>query len=151
MILSHQSIKVIGPSAIQPFEEQQLESYGMSYGLGPASYDVRIGQRTIVPIGAFVLASTFEYVHIPPDIMVRVADKSSWARLGLAVQNTMIDPGFRGYITLEITNHSNVPYDIPFCAPICQLIFEKLDAPTDKPYSGKYQDQKAGPQMAKLS
>jgi len=70
-----------------------------------------------------------------------VCDKSSWARKGLAVQNTKIDPGFRGHITLELSNHGHEKIVIDEGDAICQLEFALLLEPTEMPYSGKYQDQ----------
>jgi dCTP deaminase len=102
---------------------------------------------------------------MPNDVIAFVNDKSSWARQGLAVQNTVIEPGWRGYLTIELSNHlpcSLMPgereqhsYDgntihIFRGDPIAQIVFHKLDYPTEKPYEGKYQDQEAGPQKARL-
>ncbi len=85
---------------------------------------------------------------MPNSVMGIVHDKSSWARHGVAVQNTVIEPGWRGYLTLELTNHSQQTRTIKPGDPIAQIVFHWLDEPTKQPYEGKYQDQAAGPQEA---
>ncbi len=129
---------------VYPYSEREL-FHGMSYGLGPASYDFRIDQDLTIPSGGFKLCSTVERVRIPNFIAARVCDKSSWARLGLVVQNTHFDPGFQGYPTIELTNHSKKTIKIKCGMPICQFVFEYLDYPTQKPYRGKYNYQPAKP------
>ena len=100
MILPSQHIRSISPPIVSPFCERRLhQSSGMTYGLGPAGYDVRIEQHILLPPGAFALASTFERFHMPDDLIAFVHDKSTWARKGLAVQNTVIEPGWRGFLT----------------------------------------------------
>ena len=77
-------------------------------------------------------------------------DKSSWARRGIAVQNTLFDPGWSGYATLELSNHGQEIVTITAGDPIAQIVFHMLDQATEQPYQGKYQDQEAGPQPARL-
>ena len=120
----------------------------MTFGLGPAGYDVRIAE-TVVVGAKFVLASTLERFEMPRDLLGQVCDKSTWARRGVAVQNTIIEPGWRGYLTLELTNQSGGLIEIQAGDPIAQIIFFRLEAPTVLPYSGKYQDQQSGPQPAR--
>lgn len=149
MILPSQHIRALAPRPVLPFEERKLHpGSGMTYGLGPAGYDVRVEQSLLLKPGAFALASTIEKFRIPNDILAFVHDKSSWARKGLAVQNTVIEPGWRGFLTLELTNHSDKPIHIISGSPIAQIIFHRLEAATDAPYRGRYQDQFAGPQPA---
>lgn len=145
MILASQHIRArctgYFPYLIEPFEERGV-FMGMSYGLGPATYDCRVRQSIALPaFHGFVLASTIEKVNMPNDLRATVCDKSSWARRGITVQNTKIDPGFRGHITIEITNHSAVDVMIKAGMPILQLEFAQLLEPTDMPYQGKYQNQ----------
>lgn len=151
--LSAQSIRVrcleCAPPLLTPFVERSVSPGGRSFGLSSASYDVRIDKDVIVPPHGFVLASTVERFHLPNDLAGTVRDKSSWARLGLAVQNTHLDPGWSGYLTLELSNHSDTEIRIPRGEPIAQIVFELLDQPTEQPYSGKYQDQERGPQAAR--
>lgn len=133
-----------GDFFIEPFCSRTVE-HGMSYGLSSAGYDVRIKDRLEMLPGDFVLAVTVERIGLSHDVMAQLADKSSWARRGIAVQNTIFEPGWRGYPTLEISNHGRERVIIPAGAPIGQLIFHQLDQPTDAPYAGKYQDQPQRP------
>jgi dCTP deaminase len=153
MILSAQSIRrrcvEHNPSLIEPFVERGVSPGGRSFGLSAASYDVRLDQQVRLPPHGFALASTLERFNMPADIAGTVRDKSSWARLGLAVQNTHLDPGWRGWLTVEISNHSPNEVVIDAGEPIAQIVFELLDAPTEQPYRGKYQNQERGPQSAR--
>lgn len=147
MILSAQSIRERG--IISPFFERTV-SHGLTFGLSSHGYDVRIKQHLWVPQGRFKLASTVEHFDMPTDVCGRVHDKSTLARLGLAVQNTIIEAGWRGFLTLEISNNGYRDLELLPGQPIAQIIFELLDQPTDQPYAGKYQDQADEPVEAKL-
>ena len=127
---------------------------GKSYGLSHCGYDIRIrlpdnvstigGHKAIsMQPGQFLLASSIERIKMPSDLVAVVHDKSSWARMGLALQNTVLEPGWEGFITLELTTHRDIItlYDGD---PIAQIMFHRLEDPTEKPYSGKYQNQVAG-------
>ena len=152
---------------VEPFAERSVFR-GMTYGLGYCGYDVRIAEDIRLVAAhrygdplldhdephqvAFALASTIERFSMPNDVMGRVTDKSTWARCGLAVQNTVIEPGWRGHLTLELTNHSDKPIAICAGMPIAQIIFELLDFPAEGVgYNGRYQDQPAGPQPPKYT
>jgi dCTP deaminase len=102
MIIPAQTLRIIKP--VEPFHERTHHN-GFTFGCGPAGYDVRIREDVCIPPGEFRLASTLERFNMPNDIMGIVHDKSTWARLGLAVQNTVIEPGWKGYLTVELTNH----------------------------------------------
>lgn len=141
MILSAQSIRKRG--IFTPFCER-AHAHGMTYGLGPAGYDVRIAETILLHPGDFRLASTLERFDMPDDVLGKVSDKSTWARRGVVVQNTIIEPGWRGYLTLEIFNHAPEELLVKAGMPIAQIILQLLDAPTEQPYVGKYQDQRAG-------
>lgn len=145
MILSAQSIRSY-PDLVSPFCER-TESHGLTYGLSPCGYDIRI--RETVFLGGevrFNLASSLEWFKIPYVICGLVKDKSTWARRGLAVQNTVIEPGWRGYLTLELSYHGDEDTIwIQPGTPIAQVLFCWLDQPTEMPYDGKYQDQPARP------
>lgn len=141
MILSAQSIRRRG--IFTPFAERTKHG-GMTYGLGPAGYDVRIAEEVVLPPGGSALASTIECFYMPADVLGKVADKSTWARRFLAVQNTVIEPGWRGHLTLELSNHGDGVLVIAPGMPIAQIILHLLDEPTELPYAGKYQDQRAG-------
>jgi dCTP deaminase len=149
MILSAQSIRRHG--IISPFNERTVVR-GLSYGLSSCGYDVRVKEQVVLRKGfTFSLASTIEHFDMPLSVVGRVHDKSTWARRGLAIQNTIIEPGWRGYLTLELSN--NCPENtivIESGDPIAQIIFELLDEPTEAPYTGKYQDQPGRPVGPKL-
>ena len=103
--------------------------------------------------GEFVLAVTLERVEIPPDLVGRLDGKSSLGRLGLIVHSTagFVDPGFRGRLTLELTNVANLPVTLYYAMPVSQISFSRLTTPADKPYGAagsKYQEQ-AGPEPSR--
>lgn len=164
MILPAQ--KIMESNLVNPCCEKTVV-HGVSYGLSPAGYDIRlddincplkvyrdnkiIKENVIgwnIHPGNFVLASAMEEFNMPNDVMGIVHDKSSLARLGLAVQNTVIEPGWRGYLTLELTNHSGNIITLKRGCGIAQVVFHRLEESTIYPYSGKYQDQAPGPQPA---
>lgn len=147
MIASAQTLRLLRP--VTPFEEKGTVG-GMSYGLSSAGYDIRIAANKVIRKGSFALASTLERFKMPNNLVGIVHDKSTWARLGLAVQNTVIEPGWEGYLTLELTNHGRVSLSIYEGMPIAQVVFHFLDQPTENPYTGKYQHQEAGPQEARF-
>ena len=146
MILPAQDIR--DRRMVTPHHERSVVR-GMSYGLSSAGYDVRIAQDVLLWPGRFVLASTVERFDMPPDVLGSVADKSTWARRGVAVQNTIIEPGWRGFLTLELTMHAWRVLRIRAGDPIAQIIFHQLAAATTAPYRGKYQDQPSGPVPAR--
>lgn len=136
---------------ISPFEERGI-CRGRSFGLSSAGYDIRVGSfktedgeivdRIRMTPGDFILAVSLERIKMPNDLICIVHDKSSWARDGLCVQNTVLEPGWEGYITLELSFHRpRNSVTIMSGDPIAQLIFHKLDQTTEKPYKGKYQNQ----------
>lgn len=150
-VLSAQTIQQL--QLVHPMvARSQHEETGCSYGLSSCGYDVRLDQeiRWLSP-GEFTLASTMEEFRMPNDVVGVVHDKSTWARRGIAVQNTVIEPGWRGFLTLELTNHGRHGFHLLPGSPIAQIIFHRLDHPTIQPYpeDGKYQDQERGPVHAR--
>lgn len=123
---------------------------GMTYGVGPAGIDLRIDGHAVIEPNGFKLASCIEYFKMPDNLLGVVHDKSTWARLGLCVQNTVIEPGWKGFLTIELTNHSRDVINIQDASPICQVVFHLLDKSTCQPYDGKYQNQSEGAQKAIL-
>ncbi len=146
---------------------------GASYGLTEAGYDIRIKQaitfrrapngeqevlrewmddegETVLSItkGRFILASAMEEFIMPTNLMGIVHDKSTWARQGLSVFNTVIEPGWRGFLTLELVYHGQDELKIEAGAGIAQVIFHKLHNPAN--YTGRYQDQDDCPVPARL-
>jgi len=150
LILPAQRIRMrcISANMVQPFNERSV-CYGMSYGLSPAGYDIRIGQDILLKPGKFALASSIERFNMPTDVLGTVHDKSTWARRGLAVQTTVVECGWKGHLTLELTNHSDANISLKHGMPIAQIIFHQLQEPTDQPYAGKYQDQPNEPTPAR--
>lgn len=142
MILSGQTIRRIcdQQDMIAPFHERTVH-HGMTFGLGPAGYDIRIKQGIVLLPDQFALASSIEFFKMPTNIAAVVMDKSSYARLGLTVFNTFIEPGWNGFLTLELKNLSNELLTIPIGAPIAQIVFHLMDHEAEAPYAGKYQDQ----------
>jgi dCTP deaminase len=145
---------VLGGNAIglakilSPFSDRQVQN-GMSFGKSYAGYDIRVDQAMKLEGKEFKLASSIEYFDMPSDVMAIVHDKSTWARRGLQVFNTVIEPGWRGYLTLELVNHSIESLSFEHGDPIAQIIFHSLDQPAENSYTGKYQDQERGAQAAR--
>lgn len=109
--------------------------------------EIHLEYYTILP-GECVLAATAEYIEVPTDMVARVEGKSSWGRRFLMVHSTsgFVDPGFRGIITLELTNLSKVSQALPVGSAICQVSFQWVDQPVARPYGADalgshYQDQ----------
>ena len=97
----------------------------------------------------FVLASTLEYVELPDDIVARIEGKSSLGRLGLLIHSTAgyVDPGWKGQLTLEISNVAGVSITLYYGMRISQISFLRLSSPADRPYGSeelgsKYQEQR---------
>ncbi len=152
-VLSAQTIRRLCKAAyeplIDPFVERDVVN-GKSFGLSACTYDCRIDQGLILEPGQAALASTLELVRLPHNICGSILDKSTYARLFLTAFNTHIDPGFCGYVTVELVNLGEEPIHMQPRDPLCQLKFEWLDYPTELPYKGKYQSQERGPQKARL-
>ena len=106
--------------------------------------------------GEFVLGSTMELVGLDNDIVARLEGKSSLGRLGLLIHSTagFVDPGFKGQLTLELSNVSNLPIAIYPGMKIGQISFYQLSEPAENPYgspgaASKYQGQ-AGPTPSRM-
>jgi len=102
----------------------------------------------IVQPGSFVLAGTIEHIALPDDLVARVDGKSSLGRLGLLVHATAgyVDPGWRGNLTLELSNQSQMPIALYYGMKIAQISFYRLSTPVERPYGSpglgsKYQGQ----------
>ena len=99
--------------------------------------------------GEFVLGSTYECVTLPDDVAARLEGKSSLGRLGLLTHSTagFVDPGFKGHVTLELSNVATLPIKLWPGMKIGQLCFFKLTSPSEHPYgsekySSRYQGQR---------
>lgn len=123
----------------------KIRENGVSYGLSEAGYDIRIKQSmTLHPFRRFALASSIERFEMPDNLVGIVHDKSTWARRKVSVFNTVIEPDWRGFLTLEIVYHGWKPLRIPAGAGIAQVIFHEL-SDTASYGDGKYQDQPDAP------
>ena len=152
MILSAQSIRSLcqGPQPlISPFTERGV-SLGRSFGLSSCGYDVRLAQDIWLWPFWGRLGSIQERLDMPDDLCAEVKDKSTNARLFILVQNTIVEPGWRGYLTVELTRFLPWPVRLKKGTPIAQIVFKRLDQPTDQPYRGKYQNQEITPQKARM-
>jgi dCTP deaminase len=137
MILSGHTIRRLG--IITPHVDRTVIN-GMSYGQSLAGYDIRAREHLWVGPKGFQLLSSVEYFNLPKDILGVVHDKSSWARKGLSVQNTVLEPGWKGFLTLEVNSHVDYTLNSFEGSPIAQVVFHRVDEYTDG-YRGKYQDQ----------
>ena len=98
--------------------------------------------------GEFVLGQTLEWVELPDNLVARLEGKSSLGRLGLLIHSTAgyVDPGWKGNLTLELSNVANLPIALYFGMKIGQISFFKMSSPVDRPYGSpglgsKYQGQ----------
>ncbi|GAB2498109.1 Deoxycytidine triphosphate deaminase [Corynebacterium atrinae] len=117
--------------------------------------EVDEGDPFVLHPGEFVLASTLEKFTLPPNLAGRLEGKSSLGRLGLLTHSTagFIDPGFSGYITLELSNVANLPIVLWPGMKVGQLALFKMSSPAETPYGAgalgsKYQGQR-GPTPSK--
>jgi dCTP deaminase len=136
--------KLLTASPVEPMMKIKMKKHGVSFGLSEAGYDIRIAQDiTLHPFKRFALASTVEHFAMPDNLIGVVHDKSTWARRGLSVFNTVIEPGWRGWLTLELVYHGWGVLRIPAGAGIAQVIFHQT---MEKAlYTGKYQHQQNEP------
>jgi dCTP deaminase len=142
------------------------KEHGVSWGLSEAGYDIRIKQDIhfkpnpffkkqvdckvnddVTRRTRFTLASAIEEFDMPDCLVGIVHDKSTWARKGLSVFNTVIEPGFKGGLTLELVYHGNTELIIPAGSGIAQVLFHKISRPAR--YEGKYQFQSSDPEPAR--
>jgi dCTP deaminase len=158
---------------IEPFEEKQVRQGVISYGLSSYGYDVRIadefkiftninhtivdpkdfdprsfvdfkGEQCIVPPNSFALARSVESFRIPRDVIVVCLGKSSYARCGIIVNVTPLEPEWEGIVTLEVSNTTPLPARIYAGEGIAQMLFFQGDEPCETSYAdrkGKYQSQ----------
>lgn len=149
--------------------DRKVSEHGVSYGLGEAGYDIRIKQDItfyrlfgLIPMvkvvdgnkvsrhfGKFALASAIEKFNMSPSCVAIVHDKSTWARRALSVFNTVIEPGWKGYLTLELVYHGRKKLHIPAGSGIAQVLFHLVQEPAN--YNGKYQNQENQPVAARPS
>ena len=158
---------------ISPFEDKQVRGTKISYGLSSFGYDARVsnefkiftnihseiidpknfkqnnfisknGEECIIPPNSFVLSSTVEYFKIPNDVMVICLGKSTYARCGIIVNVTPLEPSWEGHVTLEFSNTTPLPAKIYAHEGVAQFIFLKGNEKPDITYAdrnGKYMKQ----------
>jgi len=158
---------------IEPFVEKQKREHTISYGLSSYGYDVRIarefkiftnvfgavvdpknfdsksfvdyeGEVCIIPPNSFALGRTVEYFRIPRNVMTICVGKSTYARCGIITNVTPLEPGWEGFVTLEISNTTPLPAKIYANEGIAQILFFESDEPCLTSYAdkkGKYQGQ----------
>jgi dCTP deaminase len=158
---------------IEPFSEHLISKGKISYGLSSYGYDVRIDNRfkiftninstivdpknfdsksfvdvesdiCIIPPNSFALAKSIEYFRIPRDVIVICIGKSTYARCGIIVNVTPLEPMWEGYVVLEISNTTPLPAKIYAYEGIAQLVFFEADEPCEVSYAdrnGKYNKQ----------
>jgi dCTP deaminase len=149
MIINGTRLLEAAPLRPMATSKQRCEVSGTSWGLSEAGYDLRLDQDIkLTEHDRFCLASSMEEFTMPDRLVGIVHDKSTHARRGLSVFNTVIEPSWRGYLTLELVwNGSGVLHLLKGCG-IAQVIFHQIAEPADYG-NGKYQDQQRGPQEAR--
>jgi dCTP deaminase len=158
---------------IEPFVDRQTREGVISFGLSSYGYDARIapefkiftnvdnalvdpkdfrsnsfverrGDTCVIPPNSFALARTVEYFRIPRDILVICLGKSTYARCGMIVNVTPLEPEWEGHVTLEISNTTPLPARVYANEGICQFLFLKGEGPPEVSYAdrkGKYMRQ----------
>ena len=135
-------------SCIHPNRESEVSEY-------VTETTVPEGEEFILHPGDFVLGTTKERVEIPPDLLATVEGRSSLGRLAVVIHATagIVDPGYHGQITLELSNLGTAPVALTPGMRVSQLIFTELSSAADRPYGvdrdSKYQNQE-GPQASRL-
>ena len=176
MIVNGKRLLELSPIKDMLTEKRKL--HGVSYGLSEGGYDIRIKQAiqfhpqgypgysdsALVTSkwrdengdqygewhpGRFIIASAMEEFTMPPTLLGIVHDKSTWARKGLSVFNTVIEPGWNGFLTLELVYHGQDELVIPAGAGIAQILFHEVSSAAY--YEGKYQNQEDKPVSARES
>lgn len=163
MVINSEDLLKLSP--IKGMAHCKMTAHGTSYGLSEAGYDIRIKQTVeftkgtrfpkVVFVdnepshGHFALASTIEEFDMPTNLVGIVHDKSTWARRGLSVFNTIIEPGWKGWLTLELVYHGQEDLIIPAGSGIAQVLFHELSL--ERTYTGKYNHQPDYPVPARES
>ena len=158
---------------ISPFVDRQKREGVISYGLSSYGYDARVADEfkifsnldsaivdpknfddnsfvdrktpvCVIPPNSFVLGRTVEYFKIPRDVLVVCLGKSTYARCGIIVNVTPLEPEWEGHVTLEFSNTTPLPAKIYANEGACQFLFFRASSPCDVSYKdrhGKYMGQ----------
>ena len=149
----HLTIKDLTEDAIQPNsidltldDSALILKYWTTSGIldfnTPVEYEKISGKELVIPPHTFILATTKEHMELPRDVAGFVEGRSSIGRMGLFIQNaSVVGPGFKGKLTLELYNANILPIRLETGRRICQLILCKMDQASEQGYTGKYQNQ----------
>ncbi|MEJ2270988.1 MAG: dCTP deaminase [Candidatus Bathyarchaeota archaeon] len=122
--------------------EIKLEPSDISACLNPAGYDLRCSKRVVLKPKEFKLVATFETVELGVNIVAFLHIRSSLAREGVIGSFAVVDPGFRGQLTLNLQNVSSKNIILNAGERIVQIVFHKLGTSAQNGYSGSYQNSK---------
>lgn len=141
------------------FRSTHLPYIDASSGRGVPEYTERVavkeGEAFIIHPGEFALGTTLEWIELPHDLVARVEGRSSLGRLAVVVHATagFVDPGFKGCLTLELSNLGRLPVALRPGMRICQIAVYQLSSPAERPYGpqrgSKYQGQ-TGPTPSRV-
>ncbi len=169
MAEEHGMIEPFEPGQVRESDGEKIVSYGTSsYGydvrcsthfkvftninsavVDPKSFDANSfvnveSDVCIIPPNSFALASTVEYFRIPRNVLTICLGKSTYARCGIIVNVTPLEPEWAGHITLEFSNTTPLPAKIYANEGVAQLVFLESTEPCETSYQdrgGKYQGQ----------
>lgn len=148
MIINQKTLLEIKP--LKPMAEKKYSSYGTSWGLSEGGYDIRLAQNIrLHPFKRFALGSSLEEFTMPNCLIGIVHDKSTLIRQGLLVGNSVIEPGWKGFLTLELIYMGLKPIKLYKGQGIAQVLFHTLEEMSQ--YTGKYQNQENRPVKAILN
>lgn len=102
------------------------------------------GESCVLPPNSYLLSYTMEYFNLPRDVIIQCLGKSTWARLGVEINVTPIEPEFFGNVVIEVANLSPIPITIYAGVGISQFLFHRGDRPCETSYAdrnGKYNGQ----------
>lgn len=108
--------------------------------LNGAGYDLRVETEVMISPGQHQLVATMERVELGDDIAATLHIRSSLARAGIIASLALVDPGFRGQLTISLHNAGTEPYVMKKGDRFLQIIFHSLSTKTQRTYRGRYQD-----------
>jgi len=120
-----------GSLALTPFERGCLNGGG---------YDLRLAMEVVIPPGEHRLVATLERVELEDDIAGTLHLRSSLARKGIIASLALVDPGFRGQLTISLFNAGAEPFKMSRNDRFVQMVLHELSSKTHYVYGGKYQD-----------